>query len=510
MPGVPKSQGCQSCKLRKIKCDERWPACLHCQTSRLICPGPAQLFKFVDHSFQVPAKKKHPRASTPREHGAGRAWHNLRLQRAHGSGISVGGCSTPECPSDQSSSPKAVSPTPDELSCMRLISHLDGGLQRITHLGLTFVLKLPTRIQGSACLRDSVQLFCSGLTDFQHPEPKRDLMLLPEYGKALRSLRLALTNDEALKAETLAAVTLMERASDLFDRQGKKFNIHSRAAIQMMRQRGPTNTDDELDVAVCNDLYGMEMSGWTVKGSGISTKTTGWKDALERASSTHRKIIKGDNLAMSDLETLAECCRNLNALISEFQNTSRQSFEAQPGTDAATRNEQVSDMEAAIAKTIRMLLEYALEEGAMIVINDPDSIVGKRYDFTDPMLCQLYLVVLFLQLVPLQILYETDRVLHGKPDNDLHARLRAVAVEAWMCIPYIRSSGWMAARFPEAPLYATYEIADSTEKEYILDMLQYLDNSSGRRLPPSRAAQSAYVLKKAKVLMGRDPESFYF
>lgn len=85
-------------------------------------------------------------------------------------------------------------------------------------------------------------------------------MLLPEYGKALRSLRLALTNDEALKAETLAAVTLMERASDLFDRQGKKFNIHSRAAIQMMRQRGPTNTDDELDVAVCNDLYGMEVS----------------------------------------------------------------------------------------------------------------------------------------------------------------------------------------------------------------------------------------------------------
>ncbi|CAG9974928.1 unnamed protein product [Clonostachys byssicola] len=509
MPGVPKSQGCQSCKLRKIKCDETWPKCLHCQTSRLICPGPAQLFKFVDHSFPVPGKKKHVRASSPRGQGAGGAWHNLRLQRAHSSGIRGGGRRTPESLSDQSPSPKAVSPTPDELSCMRLISHLEGGLQKITHLGLTFVLKLPMRIQSSACLRDSVELFCSGLTDFQQPEPKRDLMLLPEYGKALRSLRLALTNDEALKAETLAAIALMERASDLFDRQGKKFNIHSRAAIQMMKQRGPTNNDDELDVAVCNDLYGMEMSGWSVQRGGIPPKTTEWKEALERAKSTHRKIVKGDNLAMSDLETLAECCRNLNALISEFQNTSRQSFKSKPNANAAARNGQVNDMEAAIAKTIQMLLEYALEEGAMIVVNDPDGIVGKRYDFTDPMLCQLYLVVLFLHLVPLHILYETDRVLHGTSDNDLHARLRSVAVEAWMCIPYIRSTNWLAGRFPEAPLYATYEVANSTEKEYILDMVQYLDKNSGR-LPPSRAAQSAYVLKKAKILMGRDSESFYF
>lgn len=251
------------------------------------------------------------------------------------------------------------------------------------------------------------------------------------------------------------------------------------------------------------------MFGWSVKGGEISAKTTGWKEALHKATSTHQKISKGDNLAMPDLETVAECCRNLNALISEFQNIFRQSFEAEEGANAAARNEQVNDMEATIAKTVQILVEYALKAGSMIVINDPDSIVGRRYDFTDPTLCQLYLVMLFLQLVPLHILYETDRMLHGKPDNDLHARLRAVAVETWMCMPYIRSSGRMAGLFPEAPLYATYEVADSREKEYILDMVQHLDKNSGR-LPPSRAAQRAYVLKNAKILMGRDSESFYF
>ncbi|VUC30846.1 unnamed protein product [Clonostachys rosea] len=535
MPGVPKSQGCQSCKLRKIKvsrdvlnpsfatkqiiacgrdltcsqCDETWPACCHCQTSKLICPGPAQLFKFVNTGFQVPGKKKRLKGSSPQQHGAEGVWHNLQLQRAHHSGTNAKGRSTVKDPVCQIYSPRAIAPTAGELSSMRLISHLEGGLQRIAHLGMTFVTKLPTRIQGSSCLRDSAELFCSALADFQHPESKQDLMLLPQYGKALRSLRLALMNEEAYKAETLAAVALMERASNWFDRQGKRFNIHSRAAIQMMKQRRTANADDELDVAVCNDLYGMEMFGWSIKSGQSSTKATDWKEALENVILTHQKISKGDSLMISDLEALSECCSHLNARISDFQSIFRQSLEAKARVGAAALDEEVSDMEATIAKSIQRLVGYGMKDGTMVLITDPNAIAGKRYDFADPTLCMLYLVMLFLQLVPLYILYETDRISGGKPGNALHARLRAVAIEAWMCIPYIRSSGQMAGVFPEAPLYATYEIADSKEKEYILDMLQHLDKNSGR-LPPTRAAKEAFVLKNAGILMGRDPDSSYF
>lgn len=32
--------GCTLCRARKVKCDETWPACLHCQRLKLNCPGP--------------------------------------------------------------------------------------------------------------------------------------------------------------------------------------------------------------------------------------------------------------------------------------------------------------------------------------------------------------------------------------------------------------------------------------------------------------------------------------
>ncbi|CAI7674612.1 unnamed protein product [Penicillium pancosmium] len=32
--------GCTLCRARKVKCDERWPVCLHCERLKLDCPGP--------------------------------------------------------------------------------------------------------------------------------------------------------------------------------------------------------------------------------------------------------------------------------------------------------------------------------------------------------------------------------------------------------------------------------------------------------------------------------------
>ncbi|PVI02204.1 hypothetical protein DM02DRAFT_590029 [Periconia macrospinosa] len=48
MVGVPKSTGCAVCRKRKIKCDETWPICIHCQKNGKRCPGPPSRHTFKD------------------------------------------------------------------------------------------------------------------------------------------------------------------------------------------------------------------------------------------------------------------------------------------------------------------------------------------------------------------------------------------------------------------------------------------------------------------------------
>ncbi|KAL1619605.1 hypothetical protein SLS54_006542 [Diplodia seriata] len=58
MVGVPKSKGCATCRLRKIRCDENWPVCQQCRRSRRECPGPSNPHgKFMDEGPRQRARQ---------------------------------------------------------------------------------------------------------------------------------------------------------------------------------------------------------------------------------------------------------------------------------------------------------------------------------------------------------------------------------------------------------------------------------------------------------------------
>ncbi|KAE8163571.1 hypothetical protein BDV40DRAFT_287642 [Aspergillus tamarii] len=62
MVGVPHSIGCDNCRKRKKKCDNRAPACTACVASGRICPGYQKKYKFINENTSLLAhyrKKKY-------------------------------------------------------------------------------------------------------------------------------------------------------------------------------------------------------------------------------------------------------------------------------------------------------------------------------------------------------------------------------------------------------------------------------------------------------------------
>lgn len=53
MVGVPRSNGCATCRKRSIKCDEIRPACSRCRRGSRNCPGYVRPMKFIDEGVRV-------------------------------------------------------------------------------------------------------------------------------------------------------------------------------------------------------------------------------------------------------------------------------------------------------------------------------------------------------------------------------------------------------------------------------------------------------------------------
>lgn len=144
-------------------------------------------------------------------------------------------------------------------SAARLVNSMERDDQGITRVYLAYLPLLPNRLADSPCLRDVVELFCSAWTDFRRRQPQGDLMGMPQYGKALRSLSRALSGSQARNTETLAAMMLLDRTSTLFDRN-QRSHIHVRGIRQAFINKGPPNMEDELDVDVTNEVNGLMVS----------------------------------------------------------------------------------------------------------------------------------------------------------------------------------------------------------------------------------------------------------
>ncbi|CAH0020928.1 unnamed protein product [Clonostachys rhizophaga] len=504
MPGVPRSKGCQTCKRRKIKCDETWPTCIQCRHINADCPGPTSLVKFINNGShrdgQSPPSdgRRSPSKSPPRQ-TQGSSSSTLQLRKIYYPNVND---RSAEYGLLQVTPPRANPTTLAERVATRLVGNLDKGANGITSLQMSYLPQLPSRLADSPCLRDSVDLFCAAWADFRRRQPQGELMAMPQYGKVLRSLRRTLMSEQALKVETLAAMVLLERTCKLFDR-GKFSSIHHQGILQMMERKGPPDLNDDLDITVTNEVHGLMISGYSVESCASFIEKSEWNEVMANCAFKHPKLSNLEPITSVDLMIIYDFSKDIFSWLNTMHQIRTNPHGDENEAVSIIFEQKLRDMLSKVRKLAAESIELAMKEGAVTERDDPASIVGKRIDFKSALMCQVFMSLHLIQMTALRMLYEMS-VVYSSPDPELWDQFREVAVENWKAMPYILSLESIVASNTIATVFIGYEAGNEEEKRYLQDVMLSVDEYLGR-YPKDRARLDTVLLEAGKLLTGLKP-----
>lgn len=139
-----------------------------------------------------------------------------------------------------------------------LVRHLENGSDGAFLLTLGPIKFVPARVAASPALRGCVAMLCSTWAIFRRVLPVEQVINSQAYGKALRSLQIALNDErQQLSTETLAVVTIIERVEVVFDaRRPRHRAVHGQGMYRLRLKRGPPRLSDELDTCLAFDNMG--------------------------------------------------------------------------------------------------------------------------------------------------------------------------------------------------------------------------------------------------------------
>ncbi|KAF5856119.1 hypothetical protein ETB97_007859 [Aspergillus alliaceus] len=215
MVGVPHSTGCETCRRRKKKCDNRAPACTACVTSGRLCPGYEKRYKFVNENATLQAhyrKKKY------------------LLEEI---GVSVG----ENAVSYTSPGPHAIGfrgwiPWPlisaQEHDGTNLVYILDDpgsqGVFPLTSHG-NFYRYIPSRLGGNIALDSAVSCLCTVYTDLSAGWGGISERAWRTYARSLGALRLCLGDPErCFQSETICASIVLQLCELLTNADNGRWN----------------------------------------------------------------------------------------------------------------------------------------------------------------------------------------------------------------------------------------------------------------------------------------------
>ncbi|CAH0004451.1 unnamed protein product [Clonostachys byssicola] len=489
MPSGPRSRGCQTCKDRKLKCDENWPTCTRCAVISSPCPGPTSLVKFVTkkpRGARASSGGGQPLTGEPRQITLKKSHRPIWFHSIYQSDYQK---------------PRPNPTTRYDHIALRLVSSLERGPQGITTLSMSYLPELPARLSESKCLRDSVDLFCSALIDFRNHKPEGELHVMTQYGKALRSLRMTLLGNEAFKPETMAAMALLERMERLF-RRGTPSNVHTKGILQAVKMKGPPKLKDHLDVAVANELYGILLNDWSLRESCSFFSAPDWQEAIDLGIEQFTSEVDMGPFSKHDTFEFVECSKQLHTFMSEFNQISNQSHTAETKLAIESFCHRVSEVDVALARIVTASKDSTLKQGTMVEKPDPESPMGTKYEFRTPNHGMVYLGAVAAQIGLLRILYESAVIVGSSDAETTGQRLRERCHECWKCLPYVLSLESIVAENFMGPIYVSYETANEEEEEYLLDAVEYIDRYV-KRFPPNRSEIRQIIVETAKLMTGR-------
>ncbi|VUC29435.1 unnamed protein product [Clonostachys rosea] len=503
MPGIPKSRGCQTCKQRKIKvCDETWPCCEQCKQRRLECPGPTQLVKFINNA----SRSKDPdspqsdfSALETRSTPSSSPSPSLKLRKVYYS--KVGDDAAEYGLLLQVGLPRSNPTTLADRISVRLVASMEHGSEGLISVHMSYLPELPKRLSASACLRDSVDLFCAAWSDSRRHRQRKELMEMPQYGKLLRSLRRALVASQACSIETLAAMTLLERTSKLFD-GGRYADLHLKGIREALIRRGLPKSEDSLEIAVTNEIHGLLLRDPTRSGENDFIRISPWKEAFDRCADEQSSTSDVRPFLINDMLLLYKYIRKLAPLYHDLGRIYADPFSQGMTRLAVSIRQKLQDMKDSTLRIHEDSQEadFGGDKVTKEVVGK-GLILGKKSYFKCVLLAAIYQRMLMCHLVPLRMVYEMS-VVYGTPDPEIFDEFREVSIGIWNAIPQLRALEAIVAVYMIHPACLGYEDAIKNERHHDYESAWDID-SSICRFPEDREALNLAIAERSKPTMGR-------
>ncbi|VUC34390.1 unnamed protein product [Clonostachys rosea] len=514
MPGVPKSKGCRTCKTRRIKCDENWPACSPCVLKGYDCPGPSSLVKFIrdgDHKNSRSESYVEEKASSAALlsevcHRTMRATQSpepkdLSKRRRQ--------ANIPGIPSAHLASfrlapkPRPLPTTVIDRLAAQLVSHLNRAADRGMILPKTYLKYIPCRLAYFPYLRDAIALFCTVWSNFCRRRQSLDFINLPAYGKSIRSLRRALGTEQAFAVEMLAAVTILQRTEELFNPSAQRM-IHDQGMTTLLENIGPPELGDEFHINVLCEDYCILIPYWIMSG---------WKNIMNEPP-FRTPIIEGftkytENERLSPLVHAAfhrfdAVTKALPVLIRACESLWKPSNGEFQGSCGIYITNYFQETHEVAEDIMTKFVEGALGTGEIKEKVDPASLCETSYYFSTIYLAQIFLGLTSVYICIVRMRYDWSAA-HGLPEaSNVYLNLRELSEHIWKYARFLRSVESFIGVTSQRSLYLTIEVAGVDEKEYLLDLISDMDRFRGR-LPTQRDALEAEILMSARLLTGRKP-----
>ncbi|KAL6890490.1 hypothetical protein GGI43DRAFT_416024 [Trichoderma evansii] len=497
MPRIPTSKRCQRCKRRKVKCDQKWPTCTPCFQADAVCSGPPTEAKFVHNGIyattsgadsEVPAKSTSlPLLSSAPSHAivainsrnvpGGASYSILRL----------------------SQEPRPNPTTVADRLAASLVRHLENGPDSALLLTMGHLNFVPARIGASPALRDCVALLCSTWANYRRALPVERIIDSKVYGKALRSLQIALDDEnQQLRTETLAAVTMMERVEIMFDAKRPRHRaLHGQGMYGLMLKRGPPKLSDELDTCLAFDNVEPMLSLSLVEGGHILYSTPKWKDTMEDA------LRNGLDIPSERLDVYAMDLhsRYWPVLVHEHKLVYSNPDTVSMRESAAALQRRVLNIVPELKALGGSIVSKMRRLGNIVEMPDNESPLGIKYHFKNMGSAECWITYKVLSIVLNRILHDLAIIL-DEPVVLLDSENAAWSRDICMCVAYIGTLGILPASLFQPALFMAYEGANSLERAYLRRFILQSDKFK-RRLPQDSVGIEKFALKTAYGLAGR-------
>lgn len=547
MPGVPKSRACQSCKARKIKvrvappeqfypswytganpsdtqCDETWPVCFQCKRSSFPCSGPSGLIKFVHKHIREDELRNNTHAessSGSRTAGAGTASLNMVLARKRapdGRHCDAGLITF------RLVNPRKPLTSPSDQVAARLVRHMN----MCSEPGdvLPYISYIPQRLIRSDCLRECTALFCNLWELFCSGRPGPTMRSLGQYGKALKAIRETIQSKNALEVETLGAVTLLEHCEGLLGWGPRLQHTfpHALGLEYLIARKGVPDLNDEFDVALANEQYGMlviynpssqgsrdllltrhvQIGYWALRGGSCVCQGPIWETAATSCFEMYLHRIGLSFLPKDDVEALMSAYGEWPTWVQ--QNRSIRGNSVTCTSMMIEFKERLRLVNVSLRQVRTRMTTLLLTSNFVTLSRQHGESATPQYGFTSTATARVFLAMLTICLLALKVEYSLV-LLWQWPDVDgIAGELRLLQNEIIWCIPHMYTAKTFTTTACILPFFLAYEDASPVEQEALLDLALFSDSFLKRHVR-NREVLAASMVGTAPFLTGRTSAS---